>query len=118
MYLAPIILLMGTFLSCFFDYNFVIVGNVLGYSLATNFVFIGVFTFGNFCIFTRLSPIGLLLINLVDIFDILINDLNFLDSSIINFKKFDYVKIFTISICSIVLFLVLVFNLERKIYKK
>lgn len=103
MHLIPCFLLLGTFASCFLDYNFIFLGNVLGYSILTNVVFIGVFTFGNFCIFTKLAPIGLLAINIVDIIGIYLSN-------------FTYIKIFTIIICSIILFLAIVFKMEKIIY--
>lgn len=105
MYLVPIVLLLSALASSFFQYNFTLIGNIVGCSILTNVVFIGVFTFGNYCIFTKLSPIGLLFINIVDIVGIYI-------------ETFHYVKIFTFLISILICILSTVLFIEKIIKKK
>lgn len=81
-YLLPIIMLAADLLSVFIDFNYTLMGNILGYSLITNVLFFYVFYYGNYCWFTRISPIGLCLINLVNIIGNFISD---------NFYNFWYV---------------------------
>lgn len=67
-YLAPIIMLLVTLYSNFFNINYVVAGNVIGYSLLTNITMFYFFNYkGNYCWFTRNIPIGLISINLFDI---------------------------------------------------
>lgn len=105
MYLVPIVLLLSALASSFFEYNFILLGNIVGCSILTNIAFMGIFTFGNYCIFTKLSPVGLLLINVVDILGIII-------------ERFAYVKIFTMFIAIIISTLSIVLFIEKKIKKR
>lgn len=73
-YLLPIIMLVADLLSLFIDFNYTVMGNILGYSLVTNVLFFYVFYYGNYCWFTRLSPIGLCAINVVNIVGNYISD--------------------------------------------
>jgi len=50
-----------------FDFNYVLWGNIGGYSLVTNVLFIYIFYSGNYCILTRLMSLGLLISNIVNI---------------------------------------------------
>jgi len=93
---------MGTLVSNFVDFNFVLVGNILGYSVLSNLVFFYHFHYGNYCWFTRNAPTGLLCVNLIDITSC------FLDYSI-------YSKIFNVGICAITLILALIFELKRRL---
>lgn len=66
--LIPIALIFISFLSCFFNYNYVIIGNIVGYSIFTNFVFVSYFSLNKrYCNIIRLAPVGLLIINIIDI---------------------------------------------------
>jgi len=67
-FLAPIIMLSITLYSNFFNINYVIVGNIIGYSILTNITMYYLFNFkGSYCWFTRNIPIGLVSINIIDI---------------------------------------------------
>ena len=101
-YLLPIVLLVASLLSVFFDYNYVVVGNLVGYSIATNILFLYVFYYGKYCWFTRLSPIGLIMINIVDIVGNYISD---------KFYNFWYV----IAIFSVILTLTIILELDKRI---
>jgi len=106
LYLLPITLLAVTFVSAFIDYNYVIVGNISGYSIISNLLYVYYFTLSNkFCIFTRLSPIGLLFINIFDIVGYLFCGYDF--------YNFWYIVITT----SIVATLSLLFYIKNKLYK-
>src|SRR6476620_11692786 len=103
-YLLPFILLAVTFVSAFIDYNYVIVGNIAGYSIVTNIFFIYYFTFRKkFCTLTRLSPVGLLFINIFDIVGHLFCGYDF--------YNFWYIVITT----AIVLFLSFLFYIKNKL---
>lgn len=66
-FLLPIILLGVDFLALWMPIDFVFMGNLAGYSLITNILFIYVFTLGDYCSFTRISPIGMMMLNVVNI---------------------------------------------------
>jgi len=66
-YLIPIIALISSLISIFIDFNYVVVGNSLGYSLLIDIALFYHFYYGKYCWFTKLSPIGLFFINTVDI---------------------------------------------------
>lgn len=100
-YLVPIIMLIGTLLSCFIDFNYVIVGNILGCSLLTNTVFFFHFYYGKYCWFTRLSPIGLCIINIVDIIG------NYLSNTFYNYW-------YIIAVFSVILTLSIIFELQKR----
>jgi len=57
-----------SFLSIIFDLNYVVWGNIGGYSLATDILFLYVFWYGRYCLLTKLLPFGLILSNIVNIF--------------------------------------------------
>lgn len=101
-YLLPIIMLVASFLSAFIEYNYVIAGNVLGYSLLTNLLFFYFFYYGDYCIFTRLAPIGLIAINIVDIIGVFISD---------KFYNFWYV----ITIFFVILTLSMIFEIKKRL---
>jgi len=71
-YLLPILLMGVSFLSVivpWFGYNFdfVLWGNIGGFSLITDVLFFYVFFYGNYCIFTKYFSICLFIVNLVNI---------------------------------------------------
>ena len=57
-----------SFLSVIFDLNYVVWGNIGGYSLATDILFFYIFWYGKYCLLTKLLPIGLVISNIVNIF--------------------------------------------------
>ena len=100
-HLAPIILLIITVLSNFIEFNYLVVGNSLGYSIFTNFFLWIHFNFyGDYCWFTRKAPLGLMGMNLVNIIG------GYLDYG-------NYEFIFTISVFSVILILLFIFNLKK-----
>lgn len=101
-FLLPIILLGVDFIDLFVDYNYVIMGNLLGYSLATNVLFFYIFFYGNYCYFTRLAPIGLCLINITNIIGFYMSD---------KFYNFWYV----VSIVFVILTLSLILEINKRI---
>jgi len=66
-YLLPILLMGVSFLSIFLDLNFVIWGNIAGFSLVTDVLFFYVFYYGRYCLLTKMLPIGMFFINIVNI---------------------------------------------------
>lgn len=66
-YLLPILLMAVSFLSIIFDLNFVVWGNIGGFSLVTDLLFFYIFYFGRYCILTKILPIGLFIINIINI---------------------------------------------------
>lgn len=99
-YFVPIIMLLATLGSNFIDYNYVVVGNVLGYSLLSNLAMYYFFNFkGNYCWFTKNAPIGLILINIIDIFGT--------SMSFVAYSRF-----FNIVVCCVVIILALIFKLK------
>lgn len=59
-------MVLATFLSHFVGHNYIVVGNVAGYSLLSNVALIYLFWFSNrkYCWFTKLSTLALPLMNL------------------------------------------------------
>jgi hypothetical protein len=109
-YLLPFILLAVAFVTAFVDESnftyYIIVGNTAGCSIVTNILFVYYFTFTKkFCILTRLSPVGLLFINLFDIIGHLFCGYGF--------YNFWYIVITV----SMVLFLSILFYIKNKLYK-
>lgn len=105
-YFVPIIMLLATLVTNFVDYkegvyNYVIVGNSIGYSFASNVIAFYLFNFTNkrYCWFTRNAPIGLFLVNCVDII-----------GSRLNYVT--YSCIYNISICLIITTLALFFKIK------
>jgi len=110
LYLLPITLLAVAFASAFVDNDnfnyYVIAGNSAGCSIVTNILFIYFFTLNkNFCILTRLSPVGLLFINFIDIIGRLLCGYDF--------YSFWYIIITS----AMVLFLSILFYIKNKLYK-
>lgn len=99
-YLIPVFMLFATLVTNFVDYvalssyNYIVVGNSVGCSLATNLVFYYLFnkTKKRYCWFTRTTPKYLAFINIIDI----IGDR-------LDVKTYCY--IFNISICLIIIIL-------------
>jgi len=52
------------------NFNYVLWGNVGGFSLITNVLFFYVFYYGRYCLLTKLLPIGMFFINLLNIFGV------------------------------------------------
>jgi hypothetical protein len=103
-YLLPIILLIVTLLSIFIRCDFVIVGNIVGYSIATNVAFLYLFYRDKYCWFTKLSPIGLIIINLVDIMGNFVSD---------KFYNFWYV----VTVFTVIIFLTLILEINKRMNK-
>ncbi len=108
-YLVPIFMLLITLVTNFVDYNkgvynYVVLGNGVGYSIATNIVFFYHFNFTNkhYCWFTRKTPIGLLLVNVIDMIGFYM-------------RHKDYSCIFNIVICSIIIILAMIFKIKTSI---
>jgi hypothetical protein len=95
-------MLVADLFSLYIDFNFTIMGNILGYSLVTNVLFFYVFYYGKYCWFTRLSPIGLMAINLVNIVG------NYMEEEFYNFW-------YVIVIFSVILTLTLILELDKRI---
>tara|TARA_R110000782_G_scaffold258036_1_gene347590 strand:- start:405 stop:758 length:354 start_codon:yes stop_codon:yes gene_type:complete len=102
-YLAPIVMLVITLYSNFFDLNYVIIGNLIGYSILTNIVLWYLFNVkGNYCWFTKNVPLGLIAINLLDI-----------TAAFINYEY--YARLFNILVCTVSLFLFMIFKIKTMI---
>lgn len=50
-----------------YSFDYVLWGNIGGFSLVTDVLFFYVFYYGKYCIFTKLFPVCLFLVNLVNI---------------------------------------------------
>jgi len=99
-YLTPIIMLVITLYSNFMSINYVVVGNIIGYSILTNITLFYIYNYkGSYCWFTRNVPKGLILINIMDIV-----------GSYINYHY--YIKLFNIFVCSISLILFIIYKLK------
>lgn len=71
-YLLPVFLMGVSFLSSIvpllgYGFSYTLWGNIGGFSLVTDVLFFYVFYYGKYCIFTRLFPISLFLVNLINI---------------------------------------------------
>ena len=71
-WLTPILLMGVSFLSVIFPwlgfpFEYIVWGNIGGFSLLTNLVLFERFYYGKYCIFTKLFPVGLILVNIVNI---------------------------------------------------
>lgn len=73
-YLLPILLMVVSFLSIFLDFNFLLWGNIGGFSLITDVLFFYIFHYGNYCKLTKSIPIGLFIINLINIYGVYFPD--------------------------------------------
>jgi hypothetical protein len=92
LYLMPLVMVCATLLSNFVEFNYIVVGNILGYSLLTNLIG---YTYFNrhrskHCFFSRNVWIGLVAINVVDIIG---NHIPY----------FEYSSLFTTVVCSVCL---------------
>lgn len=101
-YLIPILQLIATLISCFVDFNYVVVGNILGYSIFTNIILYICFNHKKYCWITRNSPLFMILINLIDILGV------YIDYS-------TYKNLFTIIVVLIALFLGIIYELKRNL---
>lgn len=100
-YLSQPIMVLITLLSNFITFDFVVAGNIIGYSVVTNVVFFYLFNYkGSYCWFTRITPKFLLLINLLDIIG------RFIEYSYYN-------RIFNIAICSGSLILFIIYKIKN-----
>jgi hypothetical protein len=102
MYLLPIILLGVDILSLFVDLNYVVAGNIAGYSIVTNIVFIYIFSYSSYCWLTKLAPIGMTVINLVNIVG------NYIDDKFYNFW-------YVITIFCVLLTLTLILEIDKRL---
>lgn len=97
----PFASLIASLLSNYVTFNYVVAGNTLGYSLATD-AFMLYFVFKlRFCIYTKLAVISLILLNLVCLL-----------GTIINYST--YAKLYDTSIIGICLFSCLVIYLMKR----
>jgi hypothetical protein len=77
-YLLPIILLGVDVICLFCEYNFIVLGNAVGYSLLTNVALFYLFFYRTkYCWLTRLSPIALCAINVVNMIGPYIDDAHY-----------------------------------------
>jgi hypothetical protein len=102
-FLLPILLMGVSFLSIFFDLNFVVWGNIGGYSLITDVLFVYVFWYGKYCLLTRLLPFGLIFSNLLNIYGF--------------YYPKHYNIMYEIVIFSVILSGVLIYELNKRIFK-
>lgn len=102
-YLLPIFLMAVSFLSIIVDLDFVLWGNIGGFSLVTDVLFFYVFHYGKYCIFTKLLPIGLFLANIVNILGY--------------YNPLYYAKWYEIVIFSVLLSCSLIYELNKKLNK-
>jgi len=97
----PFIGLIGTLVYTWAEFNYVVAGNVLGYSLMTD-AFMLYFVFKlRFCVYTKLAVISLTLLNLVCLL-----------GTIINYSS--YAKLYDTTITGICLFACLVIYLMKR----
>ncbi len=71
-YLLPIFLMGVSFLSVIipylgFNFDYVVWGNIGGFSLITDVLFFYIFYHGKYCVLTKILPIGLFIINILNI---------------------------------------------------
>ncbi len=107
-YLLPIFLMAVSFLSVIvpwtgYDFNYVLWGNIGGFSLVTDVLFFYVFRFGNYCTLTKYLPIALFMANLVNILGVI-------------FPKYYHVW-YEIVVFSLILTLVLIYEIKRRLNK-
>jgi hypothetical protein len=105
-YLIPIIQIIATFVVSFFDlteYQWIFLGNSVGYSILTGLVYVVLFwsPFYKFCYFTKLSAVGLLLMAVY----------NFIGKA---FEYKIYEQWFDRIIVTTVLLLVLILNIKKE----
>ena len=103
-YLLPVLMLFATLYSNFFSINYVVMGNIVGYSIITNTISWYLFncTSKKYCWFTRNAPVGLLIINIIDLIGLLM-------------KRENYVTIFNVVVCSIIIILAVLFFIKKKL---
>ena len=111
-YLLPVVMLLATAYTCFIDvikneYDYVVVGNIFGYSIITNilaFVFFNYY--GKFCWYSKKIPFFLLIINFTDIIAWM-----FLDDS-------TYLKMFQLFLCILIIISVIYMDIKLKVKNK
>ena len=111
LYLVPIVMLLATIASNFYDYqyyqlekslDYILLGNCVGYSLMTDAVFLYIFWFNkSYCWDTRLSPFALIIVNLTDILGVFIS-----------YPKYQF--LFNISICFVAILLSIIFEISKR----
>lgn len=112
-FIVPITLLIVSFISAFINYKairngYMLLGNISGYSLIVDYAFLGFYSFSRrFCYFTRLSPVGLIVINTIDIIAC------FLDEKFYQQYNFWY----TIITCAIIFILVIFLKIRKYLNK-
>ena len=102
-HLVPVIMLIITLISNFIEINYVVAGNLIGYSILSNFFMWYHFNFtGSYCKISKRISFGLVLINMIDIFG--------------EFIKYSYyTKIFNVVVCSVALTLFIIFKLKKRL---
>lgn len=101
-YLVPPIMMGATFLSHIIELNYVIAGNILGYSVLASLPMIYIFWFTKrYCWFTKLSVIALPIMNIVCIVGA------FLDYQ-------DYSYIYDLTIISLTVFASIILTIQKK----
>jgi len=109
-FLVPILCLMVSFISVFTDYSiiknsYLLLANTGGYSLIIDYSLIYHFTLRkDYCYFTRLAPIGLIILNIVDIIGYYTTE---------DFYNFWY----TVITCTIVVGLVGILEIKKRLNK-
>lgn len=96
-------MILATFVSHIVDFNYIVVGNILGYSLLASLPMIYLFWFNNkrYCWFTKLSCIALPVMNIICIIGVFLE-----------YEK--YVYIFDLSIIAITTALSIIFTIQKK----
>lgn len=102
-YLLPIFLIGVSFLSVMFNLNYVVWGNIAGYSLVTDILFFYVFYYGKYCILTRFLPLGMFITNVLNIYGY--------------YNPTNYAFWYEVSIFSVILSLVIIYELKKIISK-
>jgi len=110
---VPVILLIISFTAVFINYHSIkngstLLGNTTGYSLIVDYAFLRFYTFRRYyCYLVRLSPIGLIVINIIDIIAC------FFDDDFYDLYSFWY----TVIVSAIVWGLIIVLEIRKKLNK-
>ena len=103
-HLLPVILLVASFFSIFFKYDlygYILLGNFVGWSILVSLYFIFEFTLNKkYCLISRISPVGLLMINIIDVIGYYFDE---------NFYNFWYV----LTTCSFIFSLTIIHYLKK-----
>lgn len=96
-------MIVATFISHLVDFNYIVIGNILGYSILTSLpmIYIFWFTHKRYCWFTKLSCIALPIMNLICII-----------GAFISYEKYTY--IFDLVIIAITTALSIIFTTQKR----